>query len=178
MFIDILVILAVALASMKGYKNGLIMALFNTASLIIGLAAAVKLSSVVGPKLAAELNIGNQYLPFISFALVFLVVVIIIRLVGNVLQKTLETVKIGFINRLAGIALYLFLYLAIASILVYYMNNMGFISEDLILQSATYPYLAPFGLVVMEWMGSVIPYFKDMFNELNIFFDGIAEDAI
>jgi len=87
MFIDILVLVAIISAVWKGYQKGLLMALFNTLSLIVGLAAAVKLSSVVGPWLASSFQVESKYLPFISFALVLLVVIIVIRFLANMIQR-------------------------------------------------------------------------------------------
>jgi membrane protein required for colicin V production len=47
MSIDIAYLVIIALAAMKGFSRGLIMAVFSFAALFIGLAAALKLSSVV-----------------------------------------------------------------------------------------------------------------------------------
>ncbi len=170
MFIDIMVLLAVVSALFKGYSKGLIMALFNTVSLIIGLAAAVKFSSVISPAVAEKTGAG-QYAPILSFALVFLVVIVVIRFAGKAIEKTVETVKIGFVNRVGGVILYLALYLSVASILVYYLEKMGLLSVNLVQQSSTYPYLAPWGPFILDGLGYLLPVFRDMFEQLNSFFD-------
>ncbi|MCU0375992.1 MAG: CvpA family protein [Chitinophagaceae bacterium] len=177
MVVDILVLLAVVMAILKGYQQGLIMALFNTLSLWIGLAAAVKLSSVVAPSLAPYIPAGPRYLPIVSFILVFLVVLIIIRFAGKVLQKTLEAAKIGFINRLAGVVLYLLLYLGIISVLLFYIKNMGLLNEAIAEKSTTYSFIAPYGPAVLNATGFIIPWFKDMFAELNLFFEGLSDEV-
>jgi membrane protein required for colicin V production len=178
MFIDILVLVAIISGVWKGYQKGLLMALFNTLSLLVGLAAAVKLSSVVGPWLAITFHIESKYLPFISFALVLLAVVILIRFLANMIQKTLEAIKIGFINRIGGVVLYLLLHLSIISVLLYYMQKMGVFTDELIAQSTTAPYILPWGPAVLDAIGAILPIFKNMFNELNGFFDEVAEEAI
>jgi membrane protein required for colicin V production len=177
MVVDILVLLAVVVAILKGYQQGLIMALFNTLSLWIGLAAAVKLSAVVAPSLAAYIPAGPRYLPMVSFILVFLGAIIIIRFAGKVLQKTLEAAKIGFINRLAGVILYLLLYLGIISVLFFYVNSIGLLNEAITEKSSTYSFIAPYGPAVLNATGLIIPWFKDMFAELNSFFEGLSEQA-
>lgn len=172
MFIDIVVFLAVVMALFKGYSKGIIMALINTLSLIIGLAAAVKFSSVISPVVAEKTGSG-QYAPIISFALVFLAIIIIIRLGGKVIEKTLETVKIGFVNRMGGMVLYLLVYLSVASVLVYYLEKMGVITPNLVEQSVTYPYISAWGPTILDGIGYLIPFFRDMFDELNDFFDEV-----
>jgi membrane protein required for colicin V production len=94
------------------------------------------------------------------------------------IQKTLEAIKIGFINRIGGVALYLLLHLALISVLLYYMQKMGVLSDDIIAQSTTAPYILPWGPAVLDALGAILPVFKNMFNELNGFFDQVAEEAI
>jgi membrane protein required for colicin V production len=172
MFIDIVVLLAVVMALFKGYSKGFIMALVNTLSLIIGLAAAVKFSSVISP-IVAEKTGSGQYTPIVSFALVYLAVIIVIRLLGKAIEKTLETVKIGFVNRMGGVVLYLLLYVSVVSILVFYLEKMGIFTPDLVEQSVTYAYIAAFGPTILDGIGYLIPFFRDMFDQLNDFFDEV-----
>lgn len=179
MFIDIMVLLAVISAVFKGLRQGLIMALFNTVSLIVGLAAAVRLSTAISPTLSTYLGEGGtRYLPFISFLLVYLAAVLVIRVVGKLIQKSVETIQLGFINRIGGVALYLLLYLALISVVIFYLENIGFLSPDLVAQSRTYGMIAPFGPGVLDVLGKVIPAFKDMFQELNGFFDNLAPQQV
>jgi membrane protein required for colicin V production len=174
MFIDVLTLLAIAAALYKGYSKGLIMALFNTVSLIIGLAAAVKFSVFISPVIAEKFEISGQLTPLFSFVLVFLAAMFIIRLAGKLLEKTLESIKIGFLNRVGGMALYMVLYLSMASVIVFYLKKTEIIDDNLIVQSYTYPWLAPWGPAVLDGLGTLIPIFKNMFEELEAFFDELA----
>jgi membrane protein required for colicin V production len=175
MFIDVMVLIAAVMAMVKGYSKGLIMALFNAVSLIIGLAAAVKLSALVASALYEQWDVPPSWAPLLAFAGVFMAAVILIRLAGKAVEKTLETVKIGFANRIGGIALYLLIYLAIASILVYYLEKTGILGEDLVAQSRTYSWLAPWGPAILDAIGYIVPAFRDMFGELDHFFDKVVE---
>ena len=47
MIIDIIVVIILILAAIKGFRQGLIVALFSVIAFIVGLAAAIKLSVVV-----------------------------------------------------------------------------------------------------------------------------------
>jgi membrane protein required for colicin V production len=46
MFIDLIFIVLIVVAIVKGYSKGIILAIFSVLALIIGIAAAVKLSAV------------------------------------------------------------------------------------------------------------------------------------
>ncbi len=153
------------------------MAVFNSISLLFGIAAAVKLSTLVAPTIASYIEVGARFLPIISFLVVFVVVVLAIRLVGKILEKSLETLKIGFLNRLAGVAFYIVLYVAILSTLLFFVNKTGLLSAELIEKSVTYPFIAPFGPAILNAMGTIMPWFKNMFNDLNGFFEELAKKA-
>jgi len=170
MIIDTMVLVMVVMAIIKGYSRGLIMALFNTLSLIIGLALAIKFSSMVSPLVAEKTGEGT-YAPIVSFGLVFFAAMLVIRLSGKAIEKTFETVKAGFLNRLAGVVLYLTVYMSIFSILLYYFGQMRILSETVVSGSVSYPLIAPWGPAVINTIGFIIPWFQDMFTDLNAYFD-------
>jgi membrane protein required for colicin V production len=54
---------------------------------------------------------------------------------------------------------------------------LKFINAESIQQSVTYAYIQPLGPWVVDGIGKLIPAFKDMFTELEAFFERIAADA-
>ena len=175
MLIDILFILCLILAVFKGYTNGLIVAVFSLAGILIGLAAAMKLSAVVAVKLQAATSIGASWLPFISFALVLIAVIMLVRMGAALVQKAVELVFLGWLNKIAGIVLYLLLYAIVLSILLFFLEKLHFFSPATIQASVTYPYLQPIGPKVLDGIGTVVPFFKDMFVQVSSFFDGVEK---
>lgn len=175
MWIDILVLCVVVLAIFKGINRGLIMAVFATLSLFVGLAAATKLSVVIAPYIAKLIPVTAKYFPIITFIAVFIVVILLLRMVAKLLEKTLDVVDAGWLNKLLGVGLFLFIYLAIVSILLFYINKMGFISTEIANSSITYPLIAPWGTFILGKLGQVIPVFAEMFSSLNHYFDKAAQ---
>ena len=102
------------MAVFKGLKKGFIIAFFSVIAFILGLAAAIKLSATMATYLQNSVSISGKWLPFVSFAIVFLVVVLLVNIGGKLLQKTFEFAMLGWLNRLGGI-LYIILYLIIFS---------------------------------------------------------------
>jgi len=167
-----------ALAFFKGIKNGLIMAVFSLVGLIVGVAAAMKLSVIVAAYLKDSVNISAKWLPFLSFLLVFIGILILVRIAAAALEKTMEFALMGWLNKLGGIVLYAALYIILLSVLLFYAEKLNFINTNTISASKTYVYLQPWGPKVMDTMGSVIPWFKDMFSELAKFFEAVASKSI
>ena len=174
MLIDIIFLFLMVLAFFKGVKNGLVLAVFSLIGLIVGLAAAIKLSVLVAGYLKDTVNVSAKWLPFLSFILVFIGVVILVRMGAAAIEKTMEFAMMGWLNKLGGIILYAALYIILFSVLLFYADKLNLINPNTINTSRIYPYLQPWGPKVMDMMGAVIPWFKDMFTELEKFFEGVA----
>jgi membrane protein required for colicin V production len=72
MIIDIIFLLLLAIAVIKGITRGFVVAVFSFLAIIIGLAAAMKLSYIVANWLQGFFQYGKAWLPFVSFLIVFL----------------------------------------------------------------------------------------------------------
>ncbi|MCW3092095.1 MAG: CvpA family protein [Ferruginibacter sp.] len=172
--IDIIFAVLMLLAIIKGFRKGLIIALFSIIALVVGLAAALKLSAAVAVYLQHNLTLASKWLPLVSFALVFFLVVLLVHLGGKLIQKTFEMVMLGWANRLGGILLYMILYTIIFSIFLFYAGKMDLFDKSTIEASQTYPIVSPIGPRVINGLSKLIPLFKDVFTQLEGFFDGVS----
>ena len=175
MFLDLLFVIILVLAIVKGYQRGLIVGIFSFVAVIIGLAAAIKLSAVVAGYIGDTIKVSNEWLPVISFAVVFILVVLLIRLGANMIQKTVEISMLGWVNRLGGILLYIAIYGMVYSVVLFYADQLKLLQPDTIEKSVTYSYVQPWGPKIINGFASVVPVFKGMFTELESFFDGVAQ---
>ncbi len=173
--IDIIFAVIMVWACIKGYSRGLIVALFSIIAFIIGLAAALKLSTVVACYLKDSVSISSKWLPFLSFFVVFIVVVILVRLGGKLVEKTFQVVLMGWLNRVGGMILYAAMYTIIFSIFLFFAEKLHLIKPSVISSSLTYDFIQPWGPKVIEGFGKVIPIFKDMFADLEKFFEGLPK---
>lgn len=162
-------------ACIKGIRKGLILAIFSVIAFIAGLAAALKLSAIVANRLSMHLNTGGKWLPVISFIIVFIVVALLINLGGRLIEKSFKVIMLGWINRLGGMILYILLYSIIFSIFLFYAVQLNFINQATTQASVIFPYLQPLGPKVIDSLGTIIPFFKDMFYQLQQFFGGLGD---
>ncbi|HEX5654818.1 MAG TPA: CvpA family protein [Chitinophagaceae bacterium] len=174
MVIDIIVVILLVVAVIKGYRRGLIIGLFSFVAIIIGLAAAIKLSTLVAGYLGSSVKISDRWLPVISFAVVFLLVVLLIRLGARALEKTAEMITLGWLNKLGGILLYAGIYITVFSILLFYAEQLQLVKKETIANSGTYSLVQPLGPWAINGIGKVVPFFRDMFTELEAFFENLS----
>jgi membrane protein required for colicin V production len=174
MIIDIILAVALILAVIKGYQQGLIVSIFSVLALIIGIAAAMKLSTVVAGYIGKAIKISDQWLPVISFAVVFIIIVLLVRMAAKLMQKSVQFAMLGWINRLGGMVLFIALYIVIFSILIFYAEQMNFIKPETRNASIAYPYIQPWGPKVIEGFGKILPVFQGMFEDLKDFFGNVS----
>jgi membrane protein required for colicin V production len=172
--IDIVFAVLMVIACIKGYKKGLIIALFSIIAFIIGLAAALKLSALVAHWIDGHASVSSKWLPFISFALVFFGVAVLVNWCGKLIEKTFQMALLGWVNRLGGMGFYAILYIIILSVFLFYAEKIQLLEPATFQSSVTYSFVQPWGPIVINGLGKVIPIFKDMFTELESFFDAIS----
>ena len=177
MFIDIIAVVLVILAIIKGFSKGLVVAIFSLLAFVIGLAAALKLSAVVAEYLGTNINISQRWLPILAFAFVFFVVVLLVRLGAKAIEGGLRMAMLGWLNKLGGVIFYLLLYFFIYSIILFYATQLHILKPETIQTSTTYPIIYPMAPVVMDALGNIIPFFKNMFADLENFFDHLSKKA-
>jgi membrane protein required for colicin V production len=177
MIIDILFGILLLMAVIKGWRRGLVVAVFSVIAIIVGIAAAMKLSTVVADYLKDSTNVSVQWLPFLSFAIVFIGVILLIRWGANLIEASLEVTLLGWVNRLGGILLYMVVYTLAFSVLLFFTTQLKLLNENTITQSVTYSKVQPLGPLVIDTFGRLVPWFKDMFTELEAFFAHIAQQA-
>lgn len=170
MTIDVIYLVLMVMAVVKGLRKGLIIAVFSVIALITGLAAALKLSVVVAGFLSDTTTIGARWLPVISFIIVFLMVALLVRWVAGLLEAAIDAVWLGWVNKLGGILLYMALYTIIFSVLLFFATQVRLVSADTVSRSKTYGWIEPLGPAVINGFGKMIPVFKNMFTELTSFF--------
>jgi membrane protein required for colicin V production len=173
MIIDIIFIILMIIAVMKGLKNGFIVAVFSFIAIFIGLVAAMKFSVLVAGWLKSSTNITAAWLPFLSFVIVMIGVILLVRLGAVFIQKTMEMVMLGWLNKLSGIILYAALYITVLSVLLFYAEKVQLLKSDTIAGSQVYTFIRPWAPKAIEMIGALIPFCKGMFEDLSHFFDKV-----
>ena len=174
MIIDVFFLILLVFSVIKGLSRGLIVAVFSFFAIIIGVAAAMKLSFIVANWLQQSFTINGKWLPVLSFLIVFIGVIFLVRWVANLIQAAVNVAMLGWLNKLGGILLYFLIYMFVYSILLFYLTKMNFIKEETIAASDTYHIIEPFGPKAIDMLGSIIPLFKNIFEQLSQFFDNVA----
>lgn len=175
MIIDIVFAVLMVLAIFKGMSRGIIVALFSFLAIIIGLAAALKLSASVASVIGNTARISFKWLPFISFILVMVAVAFIVRILAGLVKKSFQLLLLGWIDSIGGIIFYMLIYTLVYSVTLFFADKVHLINIAQTDASKVYSFIKPVGPKVIDSIGTIIPFFKDIFHDLEIFFESVGK---
>ncbi|MEO6838100.1 MAG: CvpA family protein [Ginsengibacter sp.] len=176
MIIDVAFFLTMILAVFKGYSKGLVVGIFSFLAFVIGLAAALKLSTVVAHHFETPGGNSSKWLPVISFILVFIIVAFIVNIGARIIKKTVSLAMLGWLDKIGGIIFYIIIYTIIFSVILFFAEKTFLIKKETIAESSVNNYVAPWGPKVMDNLGKIIPLFKDLFLQLQAFFGKLGHN--
>lgn len=101
-FIDVLIIVPVIFGTYRGFKNGLVLEVFLLLALFVGLYVGINFSEFFSEKLKYWFGWNNQYLPIITFSLIFIAIGAMIYFLGITLDKLIKAVKLTLVNKIFG----------------------------------------------------------------------------
>ena len=114
--------------------------------------------------LADRINVDKKILPYIAFAVVFIVIVIIVNLLGKLVKTSLDKTILGGLDQISGGLLGAVRTVFMLSITLWILESLGpkFLSKWTE-NSWLHQTIAGFAPKLTSWIGDVIPAFKDVF---------------
>lgn len=100
---DIIVAIIILFFAYKGYKNGLIKELGSLVALIAGIFLAIRFSDFMDSIIRNNTSIDSEYVPILSFAVIFIAVVVCVIMFSKILDKFLKVIKLDWLNKLGGV---------------------------------------------------------------------------
>lgn len=155
MLIDLVAAVAVILGFMRGFGKGLIKSIASFLAIILGVIAATNFGFVASEYLGKWFNINPSILPIVSAIAMFILVLLIITVISNLVDKFLNIIMLGLPNKIAGGALYAFAAVIIVSALLNTADAASFIKKDLKDDSKSYVAIQP----VYPWFQKMISNF-------------------
>lgn len=167
MILDVLLGLVVVAAFYNGYSKGIIYSILSFVAIVVGFVVAMNFSSVAAVWLYKNFNVPSVIMPALSFILVLLAVIVAIKLVAYLTEKVLKAIMLNFVNKIAGGVVWSIIAILLFSVLLFFVDKTGFLTDNLKNSSATYSYISALGPKSLSIFDALIPYFKESFELLN-----------
>jgi membrane protein required for colicin V production len=164
--VDIALIIIFSIGAFSGYRKGFLLELFSLLAVVLGILAGFKLMGVAMLMLGKHYSIDEKVLPYVAFAVVFFLVMIIVSLLGKLLKSSLEKTVLGSADQLAGSVLGLAKTTFMVSVLIWIASSLEVnIPEHWSEDSWLYPFTAKLAPTVTSWIAEVFPVFSDLFGD-------------
>jgi len=100
--LDIIIGIPIIWMAYKGFSKGFVIEVTTLIALLLGIYIAINFSFYTSDLIREYFTIEEKYMSILSFAITFVIVVIIIMLLGRLLEKFIDMIALGFLDKLAG----------------------------------------------------------------------------
>tara|TARA_B100000886_G_scaffold147295_1_gene100104 strand:- start:1518 stop:2066 length:549 start_codon:yes stop_codon:yes gene_type:complete len=125
-YLDIILSVPLMWGLYKGLSKGIIKELAALTALIAGIYGAIHLADNIHPYLKEQFAITSSFLPIVSFAITFIIIVLSIKLIGLIIDRVVKAVALGIISRLLGGIFGVFKTALILSALLLIINTIDY----------------------------------------------------
>ena len=141
-YIDIIIIIILGSAMLFAFSNGFVKEIATLAALVVGVWGAFKFSSLTAQKLYDFFDISGKYTNIIAFIITFVLIIIAIHFIGIIIDKFVNALTFGLLNKLFGAAFGLLKSTLILSVIFFIFNTIDakkpFLPKGAIKQSVLY----------------------------------------
>lgn len=123
-YIDIILCIPLIWGFYRGFKRGFIIEVASLFAFWIGIYAGVKFSNFLTAHLKTLFGWTSPYLPLVSFAFLFLGVLIIVYLLAKLIEGFANAIALGIINKLLGAVAGVLKFALIMSILLFLLDSV------------------------------------------------------
>jgi len=163
-WIDICLVVIILLGAYGGYRDGFLMTLFSLLAIILGVLGGFKLMGKAMFLLSEKFNIDATVLPYISFFVVFILIVLVVTLIGRLIRSSIDGNFLGQVDQIVGALLGTVKIIFMVSVILWILDSMKVdIPEHWTENSWLYPKVSVFAPKVTAIIGHVIPAFKGIF---------------
>ena len=164
--VDIVIAIILVVGAITGYRRGFLLELFFLLAIILGVFVGFRLMGEGVEYLSREFNADKEMLPYLSFSVIFLIVMIVVSLIGRSIKNSLDKTFLGRMDAVAGAALGVIKHAFGVSVMIWLIEafQVSFLNgwkEE----SVLYPIAAKLAPTLSEYFGEFLPFFKETFKQ-------------
>ena len=130
-YIDVIISISLLYGLIKGYSNGIVREITNIISLFLAIYVGIHFSELIHPYLKIDfLNDYSNVIPLLAFLMVFVVILVIIKSLGELVNRLTKILALGLISRFTGGVFGIIKLLVICVFVFTIANNYSLIDEE------------------------------------------------
>jgi membrane protein required for colicin V production len=164
--IDIFLIIIILIGAYNGYKEGFLMGLITLLGLILGVFLGFKFMGEGMEFLEKEFNADQSVLPYISFFLIFIIVIVLVTLLGKAIRSSIDKTFLGRVDESMGVLLGAFKTMFMLSIILWITDSLKYTPKaEWTEGSWLYPFTAKLAPDLAGWIAEFVPFFREIFPQ-------------
>ena len=164
--LDIFIAVVFLFGAYRGYKNGFLMGLISLVAIVLGIFGGFKLMGEGMMLLQREFNADASVLPYISFLLIFILIVVGVKMIGKLLKASIDKTFLGTMDETMGAILGVFKWMFMMSVVLWILDSLELSpGTDWTENSILYPYATLFATELAGWVSGFLPFFKETFKQ-------------
>jgi membrane protein required for colicin V production len=121
-FLDIIICIPLVWGLYKGFMKGLIVEAATVVAFALGVWGGITFSDFMAHQLTDWFNWKSPYLPVVSFALTFLIIIIVIFFLAKLIQRLAEGMALSIVNKLGGAVFGALKFAMMLSVVIFMMD--------------------------------------------------------
>lgn len=169
--LDVIFLILLLLGTYSGYKRGFLLEVIGIIALFLGLYGAFKFLNWGIGWVARSFPGYSNFIPFLVFMGLFILIIIIINLIGKALKRMLDMTILGSFDNVAGAILGFFVWSFIISMILWLLGQVNITLPEKQTQSSyLYPYLVSLAPTLGGYLSSIFPFAGSLMTEFKEIF--------
>ena len=164
--LDIILLIPLVFGAVLGFRKGLLLEIIGILAFVLAIVGGFKLMQLGITYLKDYFEGIDHLLPFISFIIIFLAIILLINMLGKVVKKMIDMTLLGGVDKFAGALVGMVKWAIGISIILFLTINFGIElpgqDEDLVL----YPFMVDLGPNIISALDVVLPFAEEMLESI------------
>lgn len=157
----------------RGYKKGFVLEVIAISSFVLAIIGGFKLLHLGMELLDEYFNISGEALPYLSFVLIFIGIILLVNAAGRIFKKVIDLTLLGALDNVAGALLSVLKWVFGISVLLWLSASFGLEPEQTwTADSLLYSRVLSFAPAVVDYATALIPFTHDLFEQIQSLLSG------
>ena len=167
---DLVILVILAIGAFKGFRRGFLMEIVSIIALVLGIVGGLKLLQWGMQIISEYTEINTQLLPYLSFLVIFIVIIVLVNLLGRAIKKVIDLTLLGNLDDMGGAVLGIIKWSFGFSAFIWITESfqMNFI-ERFAEHSAIYPWISGFAPAVVGFISGAFPFVDNLLELIQEF---------
>lgn len=164
--LDIILIIPLVFGAVMGFRKGLLLEIIGILAFVLAIIGGFKLMEIGISYLQEHIEGMDHLLPFISFLVIFLAIILLVNMLGKLLKKAVDLTLLGGLDKFAGAIVGIAKWAIGLSIILWLTSNFGVELPGQDQELVLYPYLVKLGPNIIEALNVVLPFAEEMMDSI------------